>query len=67
MRRFETLSKLHGGVTTYGVANNGDWLGVAALVADRLVGHRGSPSLVVNDSTQQQKQALNCWLHGADR
>ena len=40
MRRLETLRKIHGGITTYGMANNGNWFGIAAVVADRLVRHR---------------------------
>jgi hypothetical protein len=31
--RFETLGKLLGGITTYGMANNGDCFGVAASTA----------------------------------
>ena len=38
MRSPEALSKFHRGIATYGMADNSDWLGVAAVVADRLIG-----------------------------
>jgi hypothetical protein len=38
MRSPEALSKFHRGIAAYGMADNGDWLGVAAVVADRLIG-----------------------------
>ena len=38
MRSLETLGKFDGGIAAYGVANRGDRLGVAPVIADRLVG-----------------------------
>src|SRR6516165_12342206 len=39
MRRLETFGKIHGGVAADGMADRGDRLRVAAVVADRLVRH----------------------------
>ena len=38
MRSLETLGKFDGGIAAYGVADSGDRLGVAPVIADRLVG-----------------------------
>ena len=38
MRSLETLGKFDGGIAAYGVADRGDRLGVAPVIADRLVG-----------------------------
>ena len=40
MSGFEALGEFHGGIAAYGMADRGDRLGVAAVVADRLVGYR---------------------------
>jgi hypothetical protein len=38
MRSLEMLGKFHGGIAAYGMADNGDWLGVATVIADCLIG-----------------------------
>jgi hypothetical protein len=38
MRSLEMLGKFHGGIAAYGMADSGDRLGVAAVVADCLIG-----------------------------
>ena len=38
MRGVESLGKFQGGITADGMANNGDRLGVAPVIADRLIG-----------------------------
>ena len=40
MSGFEALGEFHGGIAAYGMADSGDRLGVAAVVADCLVGYR---------------------------
>jgi hypothetical protein len=38
MRSPKALSKFNRGIAAYGMADNGDWLGITAVVADRLIG-----------------------------
>ena len=38
MRGLESFGKFQGGIAADGMADNGDRLGVAAVIADRLIG-----------------------------